>query len=87
MEWKIGNKVLCYFLIALSGSKLKLDFKLFILGAFFGPYHRHLLSLSNESMTSMAYPKSYEFDRFCTLPIQSILHFTVHTLFSIHTFL
>ena len=36
-------------------------FKLLILGGFFGPYHRHLLSLSNESMISLAYPKSYEF--------------------------
>ena len=48
-------------LIAFSGSRAKLIFKLLILGAFLSPCHRHLLSLSNESLTSLAYPKSYEF--------------------------
>ena len=48
------------FLIGLSRSRVKLIFKLLILGAFLGPYHRHL-SLSNESITSLAYPKSYEY--------------------------
>ena len=47
--------------IAVSLSRVKLIFKLLILGAFLGPYHRHLLSLLNESMTSFAYPESYEF--------------------------
>ena len=49
------------FLIALSRSRVKLIFKLLILEAFLGPYHSHILSLSNESITSLAYPKSYEF--------------------------
>ena len=48
-------------LTALSRFRVKLIFKLLILGAFLGPYHRHLLSLSNESMTLLAYPKLYEF--------------------------
>ena len=48
-------------LIAVSVSRVKLIFKLFKLGAFLGPYHRHLLSLLNESTTSFAYPESYEF--------------------------
>ena len=48
-------------LISVSGSRVKLIFKLLILGAFPGPYHRHLLSLLNESMTSFPYPESYEF--------------------------
>ena len=56
------------FLIALSGSKVKFVFKLLILGAFLGPYHRHLLSLSDESMSSMAYPKSYELERIVRCP-------------------
>ena len=47
-------------LIALI-ARVKLIFKLLILEAFLAPYHRHLLSLSNESMTSLAYPKSCEF--------------------------
>ena len=47
--------------LKLIGSRVKLIFKLLILGAFLGSYHRHLLSLSNESMTPLAYPKSYEF--------------------------
>ena len=51
------------FLIALSGFNVKLILKLLILGAFLGRYHRHLLSLPNESMTSIAHLKSYEFER------------------------
>ena len=60
---KLAIKCSAIFLIALSGSKVKLVFKLLILVAFLGPYHRHLFSLSNESITSMTYPKSYEFER------------------------
>ena len=54
----MGSSIL---LIAFSWSRVKLIFKLLILGAFLGLYHRHLLSLSNESMTFLAYPKLYEF--------------------------
>ena len=55
-------------LIALRWSGVKLIFKLLILGAFVGPYHRHHLSLSNESMAYLAYPKSYEFKMIlCTI--------------------
>ena len=60
---KLAIKCSAIFLIALSGSKVKLVFKLLILGAFLGPCRRHLLSLSNESMTSVTYPKSCEFER------------------------
>ena len=60
---KLAIKCSAIFLIALSGSKKKLVFKLLIIGAFLGPYHRHLLSISNESMTSLTYSKSYEFQR------------------------
>ena len=60
---KLVIKYSAIFMIALSGSKVILVFKLLILGTFLGPYHRHLLSLSNKSMTSMTYPKSYEFER------------------------
>ena len=60
---KSAIKCSAIFLIALSGSKVILVFKLLILGAFLGPYHRHLLSLSNESMTSVTDPKSFEFER------------------------
>ena len=60
---KLERKCSFIFLIASSGSKVKLILNLLILGAFLGPYHRHLLSLSNESMTSKAYPKLYEFER------------------------
>ena len=60
---KLAIKCSAIFLITLNGSKVKLVFKLLILGALLGPYHRHPLSLSNESMTSMTYPKFYEFER------------------------
>ena len=59
---KLAIKCCAFFLISLSGSKVKLVFKLLILGVFLGPYHRHLLSLLNEWMTSMTYRKSYEFE-------------------------
>ena len=49
--------------IPLSGSKVKLIFKLLLLGIFLGLYHRHLLSLFNKSTASMTYPKSNEFER------------------------
>ena len=68
---KLAIKCSAIFLIALSGSKVKLVFKQLLLGAFLGPYHRHLLSLSNESITSMTYPKSYEFE---------ILLYTAHSI-------
>ena len=60
---KFATKCSAIFLIALSGSKVKLIFKLLILRAFLGPYHRYLLSQLNESMTSIAYLRSYEFER------------------------
>ena len=60
---KLATKCSAVFLITLSGSKVKLIFELLILGAFLGPYHIHLLSLLNETMTSIAYPKLYEFER------------------------
>ena len=60
---KLATKCSAVFLIALSVPKIKLNLKLLILGAFFGPYHKHLLSLSNESMTSIAYLKSFESER------------------------
>ena len=53
---KLATKCSAVFLITLI-------LKLLILGAFLGPYHRHILSLSNESMASIAYPKSYKFGR------------------------
>ena len=40
---KLATMCSAIFLFALSGSKVKLVFKLLILGAFLGPYHRHLL--------------------------------------------
>ena len=60
------------FLIALSGSRVKLIFKLLKLEAFLGPYHRHLLSLSNESIASLAYSKSHEF---------KIILYTTHSIY------
>ena len=60
------------FLIPLSGSRVKLIFKLLKLEAFLGPYHRHLLSISNESIASLAYPKSYEF---------KIILYTTHSIY------
>ena len=93
---KLATKCSAVFLIALSVPKIKLNLKLLILGAFFGPYHKHLLSLSNESMTSIAYLKSFESERisYTTYSINRekggynlILHFVVRTLFSIYTFL
>ena len=42
---KLATMCSAIFLISLSGSCVKLIFKLLILGAFLGPYHRHLLSL------------------------------------------
>ena len=70
----MGNWQQCallFFLIALSGFRVQLIFKLLILGAFLDPFHRHLLSLSNESMTSLTYPKSYEF---------KIILYTIHLI-------
>ena len=58
---KLATMCSSIILIALSGSRVKLIFKLLILRAFLGPYHRHLFSLSIEPMASLAYPKSYEF--------------------------
>ena len=55
-----GSAVL---LIALSGYKVKLILKLLILGVFLCPYHRHLLYLWYQSMTSTASPKSCESER------------------------
>ena len=60
---KLATKCTAIFLVALSGSKLKLVFKPLILGAFLDRYHRQILSLWNESMISMAYPKPYGFER------------------------
>ena len=53
---KLATKCSAIFLIALSGSKIKLILKLLILGAFLG------ISLLNESMTPITYPKLYGFD-------------------------
>ena len=42
------------------------------LGLFISPNHRHVLSLSNESLAFIVYPKSYELEEdFCTLIIDS----------------
>ena len=60
---KFATKSSAIFLIALSGFKVKLIFKLLMLEAFLGPYHRHLLSLSNDSMPPIVYPISHEFER------------------------
>ena len=60
---KLATKCTAIFLVALSGSKLKLVFKPLILGAFLDRYHRQILSLWNESVISMAYPKPYGFER------------------------
>ena len=52
-----------FLLIALSGYRVKLILKLLILVVFLGPYHRHLLYLWYESMTSAACQRSYESER------------------------
>ena len=67
---RFATKLSAIFLVALSGSKVKLIFKLFILGAILGPCHRYLLSLSNELMTLIAYPKIKSLTEVRTLPIQ-----------------
>lgn len=56
---KLTEKYSAVFPIALTGSKVKLILKLLIIGTFLGHCHRHLLYLWNESMTSIAYSKSY----------------------------
>ena len=56
----------------MSGFKVKLILKLIIIGAFLGSYHKHLLSLSNESMTlRIAYPKLYE---------SKVISYTIHPI-------
>ena len=67
---KLSIKCSAIFLIALSGSKVKLVLKLLVVGAFLGPYHRYLLSISNESMISLTYSKSYELERILYAAIQ-----------------
>ena len=69
---KLAIKCSAVCLIALSGSKIKLILKLLILGTFLCYYHRHLLSLLNESLTlKIAYPKSYELE---------IISYTTHSI-------
>ena len=67
---KLATMCSSIILIALNGSRVILILKLLILGAFLGPFHRHLLSLSNVSMTSLAYINHMNLRKFCALPIK-----------------
>ena len=67
IKWKIGDNMLFYYFNCFEWIQGKNDFQTSHNRSILSPYHRHLLSLSNESMTSLtctkslAYPKSYEF--------------------------
>ena len=62
-QLEIEAKDSAVLLIALSGYNVKLVLKLLTIGAFLGPYHRHLLYLWYQSMTSTVCPKSHESER------------------------
>ena len=55
--------LLCCFSDCFEWIQDEIDFKTAHTRSIFCPCHRHLISLSNESMTSTAYPRSCGFER------------------------